>query len=168
LSNIAIERLAHHPKIIGIKENSANIVKFASVSNIARKIQKQNQKAFGVLAGSGSYFLPSISVGGHGAVMALANLFPNELLAMVELYKSGQLEKATNLQLELVGINQLVTKDLGTDSIFKLIFIRCTSLETCNEHVWTSGRFSKSSVASSHCSRKTKGGGSCTKHKNKT
>ena len=74
--------LAEHPNIIGLKESSGNVVKMGQVVNHAAD-------HFQVLAGSGSFLLPALSIGAVGGVMALAAVAPHALNEIVEAFVEG-------------------------------------------------------------------------------
>lgn len=95
-------QLAEHPNIIGIKDSSGNVAKFA---NIVRAVRHD----FSVLAGSGGYLYPALCVGAQGAVAALANVAPRECVALYDAFRAGRHDEARALQLRLVQLNAAVT-----------------------------------------------------------
>jgi 4-hydroxy-2-oxoglutarate aldolase len=95
-------QLAEHPNIIGIKDSSGNVAKFATIVRAVRP-------DFSVLAGSGGYMYPALCVGAQGAVAALANVAPRECVALYEAFRAGRHEEARALQLRLVQLNAAVT-----------------------------------------------------------
>jgi 4-hydroxy-2-oxoglutarate aldolase len=101
-----VARLAKHPNIIGIKDSSGNI------SQIAEIIAKCPND-FAVFAGSGSFLLPTLMLGGVGGTLAVANVLPDYCAAIHDLYKEGDLDKARKLQLGLLNLNAAVTTRYG-------------------------------------------------------
>lgn len=101
-----IIELAAHPNIIGLKESSGNVVKMGQVVHVAGD-------HFQVLAGSGSFLLPALSVGAVGGVMALAAVAPYELQEIVDCFSNGETEKARAIQLGLIAANGAVTARFG-------------------------------------------------------
>ena len=101
-----IIELAAHPNIIGLKESSGNVVKMGQVVHHAAD-------HFQVLAGSGSFLLPALSVGAVGGVMALAAVAPHALHEIVEDFHAGALNKAREIQLRLISANAAVTTGFG-------------------------------------------------------
>ncbi len=97
-----IIQLAEHPNIIGIKDSSGNVTKFAEVVRAVRF-------EFSVIAGSGGYLYPSLCVGAKGAIAAVANVAPRECLAIYDAFRAGRHDEARALQLKLVALNQAVT-----------------------------------------------------------
>lgn len=103
-------QLAQHPNIIGIKDSSGNVVKYA---DIVRSVRQD----FSVLAGSGGYFYPSLCVGAKGTIAAVANIAPLECLALYDAFRAGQHDKAKNQQLRLVPLNTAVTARWGVPGL---------------------------------------------------
>ena len=101
-----IIELAGHPNIIGLKESSGNVVKMGQVVN-------HTADHFQVLAGSGSFLLPALSIGAVGGVMALAAVAPHPLHEIVEAFVGGAMDKARGIQLRLISANAAVTTRFG-------------------------------------------------------
>ena len=101
-----IIELAEHPNIIGLKESSGNVVKMGQVVHAVGG-------RFQVLAGSGSFLLPALSVGAVGGVMALAAVAPYDLQQIVDCFSNGEMEKARKIQLRLIAPNAAVTTGFG-------------------------------------------------------
>mmetsp|Transcript_11456 Transcript_11456/g.15899 ORF Transcript_11456/g.15899 Transcript_11456/m.15899 type:complete len:350 (+) Transcript_11456:57-1106(+) len=108
-----IEKLVHLNNIIGIKESSGNIVKISELVNVSKQAEKKLHRHFNVMAGSGGYLLPALSVGAAGGIMALANVFPAKCHKIIELFQTGKMDEARELQNLLVPVNQAVTKNYG-------------------------------------------------------
>jgi 4-hydroxy-2-oxoglutarate aldolase len=104
-AEIIIE-LSNHPNIIGLKESSGNVVKMGQVVANA-------SDSFQVLAGSGSFFLPALTVGAVGCVAALAAVAPHSLAELLESYHNGEMKKAREIQLRLIAPNAAVTSRFG-------------------------------------------------------
>ena len=100
-----IIELAQHPNIIGIKESSGNVVKMGQVFHKSSDFQ--------VLAGSGSFLLPALTVGAVGGVMALAAVAPHPLAEMVKSFQGGDMKRARDIQLGLISANAAVTARFG-------------------------------------------------------
>ncbi len=104
-ADVVIE-LSAHPNIIGLKESSGSVVKIGQVVAGA-------EECFQVLAGSGSFLLPTLAVGGVGGVMALASVAPHELNEVVISFDTGDLKKAKEIQVRLIAPNAAVTSQFG-------------------------------------------------------
>ncbi|GAB6280027.1 MAG: dihydrodipicolinate synthase family protein [Thermovirga sp.] len=110
LDPVIVKTLSSHPNIIGIKDSSGDIVQIASICRDA-------PAGFGVFAGSGSFFLPSLAVGCSGGTMGVANLFPEACREIMSSFRKGDMERARRLQLEIIEINQAVTKKYGVPGL---------------------------------------------------
>ena len=106
LSADIIVELAAHPGIIALKESSGNVGKIG-------QIMGRVDNTFQVLAGSGNFLLPALSVGAVGGVMALASVAPHALNDIVVSFERGDLKKAKEIQLRLIPANAAVTSQFG-------------------------------------------------------
>lgn len=101
-----VVELSGHPNIAGIKDSSGNIVQIAEILAGA-------PADFVVFAGSGSFLLPTLLLGGRGGTLAVANVAPEHCVSIQRHYEAGRLEEARRAQLELLGLNQAVTARWG-------------------------------------------------------
>lgn len=104
-----IIELADHPKIVGIKDSSINILKMSALL--------ANRPDFKVFAGTGGALLPYLTIGCAGGIMGLANIAPTSLDQIVVDFKAGRLEIAREKQLKLVEINAAVTSGFGVPGL---------------------------------------------------
>ncbi|MGH2508919.1 MAG: dihydrodipicolinate synthase family protein [Ktedonobacteraceae bacterium] len=102
--------LAAHPNIVGLKDSAGNIAKLA-------QIVAQAPASFAVFAGSAGYLLPALAVGAWGAVAALANIFPQHVCRVQELFEHGHVADARLLQGRLVAANTAVTTTYGVSGL---------------------------------------------------
>jgi 4-hydroxy-2-oxoglutarate aldolase len=102
-------KMAEHPRIVGCKDSSANVVKIASVLAARPDFQ--------VFAGTGSALLPFLSIGAVGGIMALANFAALALRKVWEAFHSGQINEARRVQLSLAEINNCVTSRFGVPGL---------------------------------------------------
>ena len=117
LSADLIIELAQHPNIIGVKDSSGNVTKLAQIA-------AQTPVGFAVLAGSGSFLIPTLSIGGTGAIAAVANVVPDLLVKLYQQWTTRfdtanvvaahtQEIAAQQLQAQIIPLNQLVTATYG-------------------------------------------------------
>jgi 4-hydroxy-2-oxoglutarate aldolase len=106
LAEDVIEFLARHPNIIGIKDSSGNVIKMAA-------LRQKVGPGFQILAGSGSFLLPALSVGAIGGVLALANIAPKQCISIYQHYQQNKRQKARDLQVQMVPVNTAVTAKWG-------------------------------------------------------
>ncbi|CAN8098499.1 unnamed protein product [Discula destructiva] len=101
LSSDIIVKLSQHPNIVGVKLTCGNTGKLARVAAATRKLSKNynpQQPEFLVLAGSADFTVQSLVVGGHGILAGLANIAPKACIKTIELFKSGDLVEAQDMQ----------------------------------------------------------------------
>jgi 4-hydroxy-2-oxoglutarate aldolase len=102
----AVARASRHPNIAGIKDTSGNITQLANTVHLAAP-------GFQVLAGSASFLLAGLVVGGVGGILALANVAPDKSLAIYDLFKAGRLDEAAALQRRMIPVNTAITGGFG-------------------------------------------------------
>ncbi len=101
-----VAALAEHPNIKGIKDSSGNISQLT-------EILRCSPEGFSVFVGSALVFLPALSVGAHGGILAAANVLPGPFVELREKFLKGQLEQARRLQWSLMAISRAVTGGYG-------------------------------------------------------
>jgi len=92
----AVERLAQHPNILGIKDSSGNFGYFCQVARIGA-----SQPGFTVLTGSDGLLAPSLFAGGHGTIGAGVNVVPGLEAELFAAYSAGDRERALELQAQV-------------------------------------------------------------------
>jgi 4-hydroxy-tetrahydrodipicolinate synthase len=93
-----VERLAISCRnIVSIKEASGSVDR---VSDLRARLPE----AFTILSGDDSLTLPFLSVGAVGVVSVASNLFPAEVAALVQAFRSGDLKTARDMHLKLLPI----------------------------------------------------------------
>jgi len=102
----AVERLAGHPNVVGIKESGGDIGQIAEFLG-------RTPDDFTVLAGSATTFVHALTAGCHGGILALASLVPEACVRMQALVAEGRLEPARALQRQLLPIARSVGSTHG-------------------------------------------------------
>jgi 4-hydroxy-2-oxoglutarate aldolase len=105
-----IASLAEHPNIVGLKDSSGNISTFG-------EILKACPEDFNVLQGSGSVVHASLALGARGAILALADMAPEECVEIYKLATAGAWEKAREVQLRVITVNQTIVGTYGIPGI---------------------------------------------------
>ncbi len=82
-----VARVAHHKNIIGIKDSSGNVEALAATIAAA-------PREFKTLVGSASALYDALQVGASGAILALANAFPELCCEIYDLSLAGESAKA--------------------------------------------------------------------------
>lgn len=95
-------KLAHEFKnIVAIKEASGDLVQLS-------KIVKDAPENFAVLSGEDALNYPILCCGGSGVISVTANIIPQMVHEMVEFTKQGKYEKARELHLKLLKLNNIL------------------------------------------------------------
>ncbi|MDQ0875250.1 4-hydroxy-tetrahydrodipicolinate synthase [Paenibacillus sp. V4I3] len=100
-----VMELSKVPNIVGIKDSSG------SFDNILQ-ILELCEPDFAVLAGTDSLILPTLMAGGHGAIAATANVFPEVVSSIYDLWMQGKPEEAELSQRKLRALRSAFS--LGT------------------------------------------------------
>ena len=106
----SIVSLSQHPNIVGLKDSSGN------VSSLG-EILKACPQDFTVLQGSGSVLGVSLTLGARGGILALADMAPGESVEIYKLAKAGDWEKAREIQLRVLTVNQRIVGNYGVPGI---------------------------------------------------
>jgi 4-hydroxy-2-oxoglutarate aldolase len=96
--------LADHPNIVGIKESSGHVMRVAEMVVAA-------PADFQVLTGSAGTVLAGLTVGAKGAILALASALPEKCVALFDLVREGQTEKALELQNTLLKVSKVIQSE---------------------------------------------------------
>jgi len=105
-----VAALAEHPNIIGIKESSGSVLRVSEMIAAC-------PPTFQLLTGSAPTMLAALSVGAHGAVLAIASALPEECLELYRLVRREQWEKARHLQNLLLAANKAIAAESGIAGI---------------------------------------------------
>ncbi|MBP1962895.1 4-hydroxy-tetrahydrodipicolinate synthase [Paenibacillus aceris] len=100
-----VKELSKVPNIVGIKDSSG------SFDTILQYLELSGP-SFSVLAGTDSLILPTLMAGGHGAIAATANVFPEIVKSIYDLWKQGNLVEAELQQRHLRALRSAFS--LGT------------------------------------------------------
>ena len=63
------------------------------------------------LSGSADMILPTLMLGGKGAIVAVANIIPDECVQLYSAYNEGNLEKAGELQHKASYVNKVLVRE---------------------------------------------------------
>ena len=91
-----LERLAEHPRIVGLKEASDSTDRLVSLSEFRNTLP--------LYAGNDSQIFPVISLGGVGVISVVSNILPREVKQLCELAFSGDANEALDIQLRLLPL----------------------------------------------------------------
>ena len=101
--SVVHELASEYDNVIGIKDSNGNL------SQIAELIRLVGGKV-SVLAGTADVVLPTLMLGGKGAVIAVANVTPRLCTALYEAFKEGNFENSSKLQRRISYINEVLIR----------------------------------------------------------
>ncbi|MGH9747699.1 MAG: dihydrodipicolinate synthase family protein [Candidatus Acidiferrales bacterium] len=101
-----IARVAQHPNIIGMKDSSGDV-------EGVRKIIVAAPKSFRTLVGSASTLFESLELGACGAILALANAFPELCVEIYEASRAGDSTRAQSLAQKLIAPAKMLGSQYG-------------------------------------------------------
>jgi 4-hydroxy-2-oxoglutarate aldolase len=101
-----IARVAKHPNIVGMKDSSGDMKGIAAIIAAA-------PKEFQTLTGSASTLYEALELGAVGAILGLADVFPDLCVEIYEAASAGDRAKAQNLAQKLVPPAKMLLMDYG-------------------------------------------------------
>jgi 4-hydroxy-tetrahydrodipicolinate synthase len=102
--------MAEHPNIVGIKDSSGHVLR--AIETIAA-----TPPDFQVLVGSPPTLLASVTAGARGGVLAMASALPELCVAFYEAARRGPLDKARELQKQVLRASATITSESGIAGI---------------------------------------------------
>lgn len=115
------QKLAQIPNIVGVKEASRDITKFAKIKHLC-------PASFAVWSGNDDMIVPVLSLGGAGVVSVLSNVAPAETRSMSDAALDGDFDTAAALQLQLLPLTELLFREVNpipVKAAMKLIGYDC-------------------------------------------
>jgi 4-hydroxy-2-oxoglutarate aldolase len=97
----AVEQLAAHPNIVGIKESGSDVAQI-------REYVARTPDEFVVLGGSATTYCEALCAGADGGVLALAGLLPELCVALRDLVRAGRLDDARDVQQRITPLARLI------------------------------------------------------------
>jgi len=101
-----VARLGEHGNIVGMKDSAGNLTVFGDY-------KRQSPTNFILFTGAGEVFLPALSLGAEGGILAAANCAPESCLNIFYLFQEGKLLEAREQQLKLLPVITAVTSRFG-------------------------------------------------------
>lgn len=100
-AEFVVELAAAIPNFVGIKEATGDMLAVA-------KIVRSAPTRFTMLQGYDELILPTLALGGKGAIVSLACLIPSILVRMCQAFEAGDLQTARTLQLAILEISETI------------------------------------------------------------
>ncbi len=104
--------VSEYSNIIGIKDSSG------SLSQISELIRLVGDK-IAVLAGTADVVLPTLMLGGKGAIIAVANVEPKLCNRLYKAFKNGKFKEAAKLQRKVSYLNEVLVRRYNQISAIK-------------------------------------------------
>jgi 4-hydroxy-2-oxoglutarate aldolase len=101
-----IERVANHPNVVGMKDSSGDMKGIAAIIAAA-------PKEFRTLTGAASSLYEALQLGAVGAILGLADVFPDLCAEIYEAARAGDRAKAQTLAQKLVVPAKMLLMDYG-------------------------------------------------------
>ncbi len=115
-----VAEIAQHPNVVGIKDSSGDINQLAETVRLARgegRFAGARGKEFDVLSGNYGAFLPGMTFGIKGAILAVSNIAPDECVMIYDLFKQGRIDEAGEWHLRLLPVARAVTTQFGVPGL---------------------------------------------------
>jgi 4-hydroxy-2-oxoglutarate aldolase len=106
-----VAEIARHPNVIGIKDSAGDI------GQLAEYVRVTKDEGFDVISGNYGAMLPGLTFGIVGAILAVANIAPNECVSIFNLFKIGKLAEAGELHLRLLPVARAVTSQYAVPGL---------------------------------------------------
>jgi 4-hydroxy-2-oxoglutarate aldolase len=98
--------LSEHGNIIGMKDSSADIAKFAETVDLV-------PDDFAMMIGNGMVLCETLRAGARGGILAVGCVVPSLCLEICQAVQAGNLDRANTLQESLTPLARAVTKTYG-------------------------------------------------------
>jgi len=105
-----IAAMAAHPNVVGLKDSSGNM---SAISETLKACPSE----FSLFQGHGSLLFSALLLGAKGGILALSNMAPGETVEIHKLFQAKNYEKAREMQLRLLPINQKIVGGFGVPGI---------------------------------------------------
>lgn len=99
-------RLSEHRNIIGMKDSSADIPKFAETIRLGTE-------DFAVMIGNGTVFCEALQAGARGGILAVGCVVPGLCIEVYRAVRAGEIDRAKLLQEKLTPLARAVTRTYG-------------------------------------------------------
>lgn len=96
-----LQKLSDCKNIIAVKEASGNISQVANIKALCGD-------RFDVYSGNDNQIIPILSLGGIGVISVLANIIPEQIHNMCQLYLQGNTNEALKIQLNSINLNNAI------------------------------------------------------------
>jgi len=110
--DIIVKLAEEYSQVVGVKDSGG------SIGQISDLIQRVGNR-ISILAGTGDLILPCLLMGGRGGVVAIANVAPRLCVDLYNNFKRNGIERARQIQMELLHLNDILVKRFNQISAIK-------------------------------------------------
>lgn len=98
--------LVRHPNIVGLKDSSGDVKRFADYSNTCDKRCR-------MFVGNGSLLYTALELGAVGGIIGIGQLAPRMCAAIMEAHRQGDAHRAGSIQERLVPVHREIVAAFG-------------------------------------------------------
>jgi 4-hydroxy-tetrahydrodipicolinate synthase len=110
--DVVVRLAEEYDQVVGVKDSGGSI---GQISDLIRRIGGR----ISVLAGTADLVLPCLLMGGRGAVVGIANVAPRLCVDLYNHFKQNEIERAREVQMKLLGVNDILVKKFDQISAIK-------------------------------------------------
>ncbi len=123
-----LRQLSHLEKIVGLKDSSANLAYFDKLIAL-----KRERPDWSVLVGPEHLLAETMRRGGDGGVNGGANFYPSLFVGLFHAMKSGEMDRASDLQEKLLQLGTIYTVGQHASAVIKGMKCACSLLGICDD-----------------------------------
>lgn len=106
LTPATLDELADHPRIVAIKEASANIEQITEMFRLCHD-------RIAIYSGNDDHIVPFLGLGGEGVISVVSNVCPRDTHEIVAAFHRGNLEDSRSLQFKLNPLVQALFSEVN-------------------------------------------------------
>lgn len=125
-----LRQLTHLEKIAGLKDSSANLNYFDQLVAL-----KRERPDWSVLVGPEHLLMETVQRGGDGGVNGGANFYPRLFVELYQAVKSGDAQRAEELQKKLLQLGQIYSVGKHASAVVKGMKCACSLLGLCEDRM---------------------------------
>jgi L-threo-3-deoxy-hexylosonate aldolase len=113
LDSELLGRLSQHPNVVGTKFTCCfvgKLARIAAATSSASEVYSAGRSNYMAFARIADFITPSLAVGGSGAIVGAANVFPRACVNVYNLFVAGKHEEAMQAQAKLAAADWSLTK----------------------------------------------------------
>ena len=112
-----IGEVTRHPNVVGVKDSSGDIKRFADYSNIC-------DKACRLFVGNGSLLYTALELGAVGGIVGIGQFAPRLCAQLIQAFRAGETTQAGKIQQKLIPVHKEIVGahgPIGTKAALDLV-----------------------------------------------